>query len=102
MDLDNVRKELLNHQAIIVDVREQQEWDQGHLPQAKLIPLSEIEAGHIPEDLPNNKTIYLHCRRGGRAEQAAHLLKDRFPNVVALKTSFDDLKKEKYPLGNNT
>lgn len=98
MDLEQVRKELERNQAILLDVREQNEWNQDHLPQSQLIPLSDLEEGLIP-DLPKDKIIYTHCRKGGRAQIAATILKETYTDVVPLKCTFEELKKMKFPLG---
>ena len=45
--------------AFVVDVRNQQAYDQGHIPGAKLIPSGEI-LNHLSE-LPSNKTIITYC-----------------------------------------
>ena len=92
VDLKEVQKKLDNGTAILLDVREQKEWDEAHLSSARLVPLSRISE-KIPDDLPKDKIIYTHCRRGGRAEQAAGLLKTKYENVIALKYSFEELKK---------
>jgi len=92
MDIKEVCGEIANGDAALVDVREQAEWDAGHLRKARLFPLSRLAEGDIPDDLPQDKTIYLHCRKGGRAAQAAQILKERYPNAVALKFGYDELK----------
>ncbi len=48
-----------NGQAIIVDVRNQASFDQGHIPGAKLIPAGEI-LNHLNE-LPRDKVIVTYC-----------------------------------------
>ena len=48
-----------NGQAIIVDVRNQAQFDAGHIPGAKLIPAGEI-LNHINE-LPRDKMIVTYC-----------------------------------------
>lgn len=58
---------------LLIDVREQEEWDQGHIDGAVLHPLSEIAKGNLP-DLDTNKTIVLHCQKGGRSQQAAEFI----------------------------
>lgn len=93
MKVEDIKREILANQAILIDVREQDEWDAGHLKHARLIPLSELTEGNIPDDLPLDKTIFLHCRRGGRAVHAEQILKEIYPNVKAVKLSYDDLKQ---------
>jgi 3-mercaptopyruvate sulfurtransferase SseA len=48
-----------NGQAIIVDVRNQASFDQGHIPGARLIPAGEI-LNHLDE-LPRDKMIVTYC-----------------------------------------
>ena len=59
---------------IIVDVRRQDEYDEGHIPGAVLIPNESIGSTH-PEALPDlNQTILVYCRSGNRSKQAAEKL----------------------------
>ena len=55
--------------AVIVDVREQNEWDQVHIPGATLLPLSAFDAARIPE--AGEKHLVFHCRSGVRCGGAA-------------------------------
>ena len=59
---------------IIIDVREQDEYDQAHLENAILVPLSTVTAEKINELNPTNKTILIHCRSGKRSKVAANVL----------------------------
>ena len=59
---------------IILDVREQDEFDAGHIPGAILIPYTEIE-NKAEEMLPDkNKLILVYCRSGRRSKIAAEAL----------------------------
>ena len=61
---------------IIVDVRRQDEYDQGHIPDAILIPNETIDA-EMPEELPDKEQIILiYCRSGNRSKQASQKLFD--------------------------
>lgn len=57
----------------VIDVREPDEYEGGHVPGAALIPL-----GEVPErvdEVPEDRTVYLVCAVGGRSGRAAeHLL----------------------------
>lgn len=50
---------LKNGKAVVVDVRNQAAYDQGHIPGAKLIPATEV-LNHVDE-LPHDKTIITYC-----------------------------------------
>ncbi|MDZ7543244.1 pyridine nucleotide-disulfide oxidoreductase, partial [Clostridium perfringens] len=77
-------RELVEQGAFIVDVREVNEYAQGHIKDAKNIPLSEIRdrLSEIPKDRP----VYLHCRSAQRSYNAAlalqHLGYDNVFNVA--------------------
>jgi rhodanese-related sulfurtransferase len=51
--------------ALLVDVREKEEWDAGHMPDAVWIPMGEI-AARIAE-LPRDRDIIFSCRSGRRS-----------------------------------
>lgn len=55
--------------SVLIDVREQDEWDAVHVPQATLIPLSEFQARYT--EMPKDKEIVLICAGGVRSAQAA-------------------------------
>lgn len=55
--------------AIIVDVREQDEWQDGHIPGARHIPLGELQQ-RAPEILAEPDVIFV-CQSGGRSAAAA-------------------------------
>ena len=61
---------------IIVDVRRQDEYDEGHIPGAVCIPNESI-GDEKPEALPDlGQIILVHCRSGVRSAQAAQKLVD--------------------------
>ena len=67
---------------IILDTREQDEFDEGHIPGAILIPYTEIE-NKAEEMLPDkDKLILVYCRSGRRSKIAAEsLAKFGYTNV---------------------
>jgi rhodanese-related sulfurtransferase len=58
--------------TLLLDVREQDEWDAGHAPQALHIPMSEL-AGRL-EELPADQAVYVICRSGGRSARVTEYL----------------------------
>ena len=59
---------------LILDTREQEEFDDGHIPNAILIPYTEIE-NKAEEMLPDkDKLILVYCRSGRRSKIAAESL----------------------------
>ena len=57
--------------AILVDVREADEFASGHIPNAVNEPLSTIKQTTLPKDKP----LFLYCLRGTRSKQAARILR---------------------------
>ena len=58
--------------AILVDVREVDEFASGHIPNAVNEPLSTIKQTTLPKDKP----LFLYCLRGTRSKRAARILKN--------------------------
>ena len=59
---------------IILDTREQDEFDEGHIPNAILIPHTEIENKAIELIPDKDKLILVYCRSGRRSKIAAEAL----------------------------
>lgn len=66
--------------VLVLDVREQWEYDEGHIPGVTLIPMSEIE-GRLSE-IPTDQTVIVTCRSGNRSGQVTDFLRSRgYDNV---------------------
>ena len=74
--------ELLEGDAVLIDVRQENEWDAGHAPMATLIPLAELP-DHLDE-LPRDRLIICACRSGGRSLRAATFLQEQGFDAVNL------------------
>ena len=59
---------------IILDVRDQDEYDSGHLNNSILIPLGELESRLNEITQYNNTEIIVHCASGGRSQTASGIL----------------------------
>jgi putative heme-binding domain-containing protein len=93
--LDVVRKSVEGKSAVLLDVREQAEWDAGHLADAEFIPLSKLKEAINIEDvlapLPKDCPIYVHCRSGGRVLMFAELVHGKGYDIRPLKAGYDRL-----------
>lgn len=58
--------------ATVVDVREADEYEDGHVPGAILVPLSELEAR--VDDVPSGQPVLVICKSGGRSARACAFL----------------------------
>lgn len=81
---DTVSGEVRRGEALLVDVREPEEYAAGHAAGAVLVPLGDVEAGKFGEK-DKNKRTYLYCRSGKRAGAALAALKGQgYTNVENL------------------
>lgn len=66
--------------VILIDVREQWEYDEGHIPGITLIPMNEIP--NRLSEIPTDKEVIVTCRSGNRSGQVTdYLRKNGFDNV---------------------
>ena len=90
-----VKSRIRNNTALLIDVREQDEWNAGHLQDASLVPLSEIRKGEIPQDianlLPKDKPVYCHCRSGRRVLSASKVLRAKGYDIRPLAAGYSSL-----------
>lgn len=64
-----------NENYIILDVRTQAEYNQGHIPNAICIPNETIDENVVNKLPDKNQMILVYCRSGNRSKQAAEKLK---------------------------
>ena len=85
-------------EAVIVDVREKDEWDEEHVPDATHLSRGTIELD-IEEKVPDlNALIICHCGGGGRSALAADSLqKMGYKNVRSMAGGFKAWKAAELP-----
>jgi rhodanese-related sulfurtransferase len=90
--------------ALIVDVREPEEYSAGHVPGAINLPRGVLEfriwkvLGY-PEKLDTNRKIVLYCLTGGRCAMAARSLKEiGFTNAISVSMHLREWQQKGYPL----
>ena len=69
-------KEMMDTQEVILlDVREQDEYDSGHIPGAVLLPVDTIDETTAAEVIPGkDSTVLVYCRSGNRSKTASAAL----------------------------
>jgi rhodanese-related sulfurtransferase len=85
MTVEELKQKLDNNEDIVlIDVREQAEWDEAHIEQAQFLPLSNFE--EEMKKLTNPEAIVVcQCRSGKRSLTAATQLQDEgFENLFNL------------------
>jgi rhodanese-related sulfurtransferase len=90
--------------ALLLDVREDDEYKAGHVPGTAHLPRGFLEyriwkmLGY-PNKVDTNRKIYVQCLTGGRATLAAKQLQDvGFTNVVAVIMHLAEWQKKGYPV----
>jgi rhodanese-related sulfurtransferase len=75
-DCQSVQRDLGRENGpLILDCREQEEWDVVHIDRAKLVPMSQL-ASRIGElESYRNARIVVHCHHGGRSLRVAEWLR---------------------------
>jgi len=97
IDIDEARR-LLDKGAKIIDVRESDEWRQGHIPQAIGIPRGFLEI-RIEEKVPDRKTpVIMQCASGIRSAYASTAMRELgYENVYNLAGGFNAWKDRGLP-----
>ena len=70
-------KQMMEEQedAIVLDVREKEEYETGHIPGAVLLPLGTIDEDSAASVIPKKDSVVLvYCRSGRRSKQASQAL----------------------------
>jgi sulfur-carrier protein adenylyltransferase/sulfurtransferase len=83
---------------LVIDVREQDEWDEGHIPRALHIPRGYLES-RIERTAPDRENpIVLYCASGARSAFAAKTLEELgYSNVSSLAPGYTGWKRDGFP-----
>ncbi len=82
---------------IMLDVRTPEEYAEGHIQGARLIPV-QVLAEHLAE-VPKNKQVYVYCHSGKRSARASSMLaKHGFTNIENVMGGIEAWKKAGYPV----
>ncbi|MEJ2890901.1 rhodanese-like domain-containing protein [Actinomycetospora aeridis] len=79
IDPTEARRRLRAGEAVLVDVRETDEWAAGHAPEAVHRPLGDLDPAEFA-----GRAVITTCRGGGRGTRAAEALADAGVDAVAL------------------
>ncbi|QQS20435.1 rhodanese-like domain-containing protein [Candidatus Saccharibacteria bacterium] len=85
-----VKNEVEKGSAMLLDVREPEEYASGHFPGALNLSLQNIEAGKRP-DSAKTQPLYIYCRSGNRSAQATTILKNSGYTVITDLGGLDDV-----------
>lgn len=83
--------------AFILDVREQHEWDEYHIPYATLIPLGELK--ERLNEVPRDRDIVVVCRSGNRSATARDILLEAgFTRVTSMAGGMQDWQAQGFAI----
>ena len=99
LDAERARQLIDSGEPVVVDVREQDEWDEGHISGAVHIPRGHLES-RIERAAPDPaQRVLLYCSAGNRSAFAAKTLEDMgYDDVVSLADGFTDWKRNGFPV----
>src|SRR5215211_3474013 len=85
--------------VLVVDVREQDEWDEGHIPGAVHIPRGYLESRIERAASDPTRAIVLYCASGNRSAFGARALDELgYEDVSSLSGGFTDWKRNGFPV----
>ena len=80
VNVEQAKNLIDNDEVVIIDVRTQEEFDEGHIPNAMLIPVDEID--NVMEEMDKDTSYLMVCRSGNRSAMASELLaKNGFQHI---------------------
>ncbi len=99
VDATRARELIDSGEPLVLDVREQDEWDEGHLPGAIHIPRGNLES-RIERAAPeHSRPIVVYCAAGNRSAFAAKTLEELgYEDVTSLAGGFTDWKRNGFPV----
>jgi sulfur-carrier protein adenylyltransferase/sulfurtransferase len=99
VDAGGARDLIDERDPLVVDVREQDEWDEGHIPGAIHIPRGFLES-RIERAAPDStRPVLLYCSAGNRSAFAAKTLTELgYEDVASLAGGFTDWKRNGFPV----
>ena len=99
-DVEHFAKQIKRSGVIVVDVRTQKEFSEGHIAEAE-INIDVLKSNflyHAHRELPRNRTIALYCKGGVRSKRAAAKLAQCGYKVFDLDKGYDSWVDNKMPV----
>jgi rhodanese-related sulfurtransferase len=94
--LSQVKSNVAEGKAILVDVRDLVEWNSGHVRDAIHLPWRDLQgkkSDQLVDKLPKAKIVYTYCAVGYRSSRAGKIIAKYKLDVRPLKPGFEDLVK---------
>ena len=88
---------LQSGEVLVLDVREQNEYDDGHIPGVTLIPMMQIP--DRLDEIPTDQEVIVTCRSGNRSSQVAEfLVQNGFDNIHNMEGGIVQWQAAGYPV----
>ena len=99
IDATHARDRIESGEPVVVDIREQEEWDEGHIAGAVHVPRGHLES-RIERLAPDpGRPVVVYCSAGNRSAFAAKTLAELgYEDVVSLAGGFTDWKRNGFPV----
>jgi molybdopterin/thiamine biosynthesis adenylyltransferase/rhodanese-related sulfurtransferase len=98
IDASRARDLIEAEEPVVVDVREQSEWDEGHLPGAVHVPRGYLESRIEAAAPDKSRPVLVYCAAGNRSAFAAKTLEELgYENAISLAGGFTDWKRNGLP-----
>jgi molybdopterin/thiamine biosynthesis adenylyltransferase/rhodanese-related sulfurtransferase len=96
--VNDVQSRLQNNGVTLLDVREKDEWDEGHLPGATFLPRGFLEV-RVEKAVPEKgQPVVVYCAGGTRSAYAAKTMQDLgYTNVVSMEGGYGAWKNAGMP-----
>ncbi|MGZ4366392.1 MAG: ThiF family adenylyltransferase, partial [Gaiellaceae bacterium] len=99
VDASQARELIDSGGPLVLDVREQNEWDEGHIPGAVHVPRGHLESRVERAAPDHSRPVLLYCSVGNRSAFAAKTLAELgYEDVVSLSGGFTDWKRNGFPV----
>ena len=80
INIRHIIRKAVEENAIIIDVRSRQAFNNGHIPMAMSLPFEEIQIGRVR--IPKTRTLIIYCELGVNSMNAARILAERGYRVI--------------------
>jgi molybdopterin/thiamine biosynthesis adenylyltransferase/rhodanese-related sulfurtransferase len=99
IDATEARVRIESGEPVVVDVREQDEWDEGHIAGAVHVPRGYLESRIERLEPDTSRPVIVYCSGGNRSAFAAKTLAEvGYEDIVSLAGGFTDWKRNGFPV----
>ncbi len=99
VDAKKAAQILTNQKPILLDVRTRREFKRGHIPDAKLIPVQELQNRLGELAAYKHSDILIYCATGNRSTVASKILIDNgFKRIINMRYGIAQWSRNKYPV----